>query len=116
MRPEEFADEFHDEYVDYNTMRQDPTGTAFEGYISRGNKRYRYRAVMAGSSGFEVEDEERIAGNTIADAQLVERTWIFEGNIPGRFRVHGPVDRVRVQVESEPSQIRRWLRWRSHSE
>jgi hypothetical protein len=115
MRPDEFVDECHDAYVDYDTMRQEDEGTAFGGFISRGNKRYRYRALVEGSRSFEVEDEQRIAGNTVADVLLVDGSWVFEGNIPGRFRVHGPDGLMRVQIESQPSQIRRWLRWRSIS-
>lgn len=112
MPVDEFADYFHDAYVDYDTMRQEAEGTTFEGFIDLGNRRYPYRALLEGSSGFQLEDEQQIAGNFIANVDRIDGAWVFEGCIPGRFRVNGPVRATYVQVKQDPSHVRRWLRWR----
>jgi hypothetical protein len=112
VQSDELGAALHDAYVDYDTLRQEAEGTVFEGFIGVGNKRYRYRALVEGSRGFEVEDEEQIAGNEVGDVLLIDGSLVFEGNIPGRFRVHGPVGAIRVQIDGQPFETRRWLRWR----
>ena len=114
VQPDELAAAFHDAYVDYDTMRQEPGGTAFEGFIDVGRFRYPYRALIEGTTGFELEDEQQIAGNSIGDVLLAQGSVVFEGNIPGRFRVLGPVGPTHVQVEPQPSHTRGrfQMRWR----
>jgi hypothetical protein len=111
VQPGELAGAFHDAYVDYDTLRQNAEGTVFEGFIDVGRSRYRYRALIEGSTSFEAEDEQEIAGNSIGDVLLVDGGLIFEGNIPGRFRVHGPIGLTRVEVDQEASYTRRRFRW-----
>lgn len=116
VEPEMLAAVLHDARVDYGALRQEAEGTGFAGSIDVGNRRYRYRAVVEGSAGYTVEDEQQVAGNFIADVRLVDGSLVFEGCIPGRFRVLGPVGATRVQADSEPYETRRWFRWRSTRE
>jgi hypothetical protein len=91
LEPDALVAAPHDAYVEYDTLRQGGEGTVFAGFIDIGSKLYRYRALIEGSAGCEVEDDEQIGGNSIGDVLLTDGNIVFEGNIPGRFRVYGPV-------------------------
>jgi hypothetical protein len=55
--------------LDNESLYQDATGTAFTDYVQIGGRRYRYGAMIEGSTGFELHDETEIGGTWMGDVE-----------------------------------------------
>lgn len=115
----------HDARLDLRSLRRDRDEVQLAGTVERPAPgrpipllaRFTVLVRIRDVEAVSVEDDEGI-GELIIESVTFDaeaRELLFESAIPGRLRVRTNSPSVDVQIGEEPTETRRWGRWRQTS-
>lgn len=113
----------HDARLDLSSVRRTERGVSASGSVERLTNepfglraRYPFHLCFLDAADFTIEDEEGIGELIVMKVVYEPENEIVrvESAIAGRLLVRTAGNReAELEVQDEPTEVRRWLRWRS---
>lgn len=117
----EIGETLHDAEIDLDELERRPSGLVIHGWVEKPTAgrsgarvgRYRFELLLPGAAGADVADPDGIGVVIVGDVRYDPHDAVLEIRSALRGSITVPMrgPDVRIRIDDEPFEVRRWWRW-----